>query len=245
MIININCSINNIVNQFQKLYHIPCDRYSDEKPPLIVFINNKKYSPLNKTDRKYFTPNKFDYKNDYLIILEKESHKLAEIDMGTRNNYINLKGEKIPHFVFSSYYNLQVDGFIISKNILYLECEVYELKKELNFSVDPENEKTTKKKAREFLDLNWKEKSSLVSIIKSGALRKSKENYDANCFEINRKFVLAHGKVYIFLVTSCNKKVYAFNPRRVAKEGLVIVSKDDRAILSGFKCKKISDFIAY
>ena len=68
--------------------------------------------------------------------------------MGTRNNYINLKGEKIPHFVFSSYYNLQIDGFVISKNITYLECEVYELKKELNFSVDPENEKTTKKKGK-------------------------------------------------------------------------------------------------
>ena len=34
MIININCSINNIVNQFQKLYHIPCDRYSDDTKPL-------------------------------------------------------------------------------------------------------------------------------------------------------------------------------------------------------------------
>ena len=245
MIIDINCSINHIVGQFQKLYHIPCDRYSEEKPPLLIFINNKKYSPLNKNERKYFIPNKFDYKNDYLIFLEHETHKFSEIDMGTRNNYINLKGEKIPHFVFSSYYNLQIDGFVISKNITYLECEVYELKKELNFSVDPENEKATKKKAKEFLNLNWKEKSSLISIIKSGALRKSKENYDANCFEINREFILGHGKVYIFLVTSNNKKVYAFNPRRISKDGLVIISRDDKAILSGFKCKKISDLIAY
>jgi len=245
MIININCSINDIIIKFQRLYHIPCDRYSDEKPPLIVFINNKKFSTSNKTRKKYFTPNKFDYKNDYIIILEKENHKFEEIDMGTRNNYINLKGVKIPHFVFSSYYNLQVQSFIISKNLPFLECEVYEVKKELYFNIDPENEKNTKKKVKEFLDLNWKERANLISVIKSGNIRKSKENYDANCFEINRKFILSHGKIYIFLVTSSNKKVYAFNPRHITKDGVVIISKDDKALLSGFKAKKISDFIAY
>ena len=79
MIININCSINNIITKFQKIYHIPKDRFSEEKPPLLVFINNKKYSPLNSVKNKYFTPNKFDYKNDYVIILEKENYKFEEI----------------------------------------------------------------------------------------------------------------------------------------------------------------------
>ena len=245
MTININCSISNIINKFQKLYHIPIDKYSEEKPPLLVFINNKKYSPLNSLKKKYFTPNKFDYKNDYVIILEKENHKFEEIDLGTRNTYLNLKGVKIPHFVFSAYYNLQVESFIISKNILNLECEIYELKKEMNINIDPENEKGSKKIAKEFLDLNWKERCSLITIIKSSAMKKSKENYDANCFEINRKFILTQGKVYVFLITTSNKKVYAFNPRHLAKEGLVIISKDDKAILNGFKSKKISDFIAY
>jgi hypothetical protein len=171
---------------------------------------------------------------NYIIILEKENHKFEEIDMGTRNNYINLKGVKIPHFVFSSYYNLQVQSFIISKNLPFLECEVYEVKKELYFNIDPENEKNTKKKVKEFLDLNWKERANLISVIKSGNIRKSKENYDANCFEINRKFILSHGKIYIFLVTSSNKKVYAFNPRHITKDGVVIISKDDKALLSGF-----------
>ena len=51
--------------------------------------------------------------------------------------------------------------------------------------------------------------------------------------------------MYIFLITSSNKKMYAFNPRHISKEGLFIVSKDDKSILNGFKAKKISDFIAY
>ena len=245
MIININWSINDIIATFQKLYHIPSDKYSEEKLPLLVFLNNKRYSPINKTQRKFFTPNKFDYKNDFLIILEKETFKFEEYDMGTRNNYINMKGVKVPHFVYSSYYNYQVDSFIISKNVPSLECEIYEIKKEFNFNIDPENEKFSKKKIKEFMDLNWKERSTLISVIKSGALRKSKENYDANCFEINRRFIISQGKIYIFLVTTSNKKTYVFNPRHISKNGLIIVTKEDKGILNGFKAKIISDFIAY
>ena len=244
ILININYSIKDLVNNFSKLYHIPCDRYSD-KPPLSIFINNKKYSPSNDVRRKFFTPNKFDYQNDFVMILEKDNFNLSEIDMGTRNNYLNLKGAKIPHFVYSFYYNYQIESFIISKNLVSLECEIYEFKKEVNLKLDPNNEKVVKKKIKEFLDLNWKERTTLVSTIKSGNIKKSKENYDANCFEINRKFILSHGRMYIFLITSSNKKMYAFNPRHISKEGLFIVSKDDKSILNGFKAKKISDFIAY
>ena len=249
MIIDINSSINDVILTFQKLYHFYCDKYSDEKPPLIVFINNKRYSPLSKTKNKYFIPTKFDYKNDFLIILEKETYKFEEYDMGRNRHYssnkVNLKGAKIPHFVYSSYYNLQVESFIITKNIQYLECEVYELKKEYYFSTDPENKRVSKKKIKDFLDLNWKEKSTLISVLKSGAMRKSKENYDGNCFEINRNFILSHGKIYIFVVTSSNKRVYTFNPRDFHNNGLIIVTRDDKGILNGFKAKRISDFIAY
>ena len=245
MIIDINGSIDDIINTFKKLYHIPIDRYSEEKPPLNIFINGKKYSIANKARKRFFTPNKFDYKNDYIIILEKEVFKIKEIDIGSRSNYINLKGAKIAHYVYSSYYNLQVDSFIISKNLNSLECEVYELRKEFHFDIDLENEKGTKKKVKEFLDLNWKEKSNFISLIKSDNMRKSKENYNANCFEINRKFILHQGIIYIFVITASNKKLEAFNSRHISNEGLVIISKDDRSLLSGFKAKKISDLVAY
>ena len=76
-------------------------------------------------------------------------------------------------------------------------------------------------------------------------MRKSKDNYDGNCFEINRKFILSHGKIYIFVVTSSNKRVYTFNPRDFHNNGLIIVTRDDKGILNGFKAKRISDFIAY
>ena len=245
MIIDINCSIDDIINRFKKLYHIPCDRYSDKVPPLNIFINGKKYSITNKTRKKFFTPNKFDYKNDYIIIIEKEIFKFKEIDIGSRSNYINLKGAKIVHYVYSSYYNLQINSFIISKNINLLECEVYEIRKEFLFDIDVENEKKKKKKVKEFLDLNWKEKANFISLIKSDYMKKSKENYNANCFEINRKFILHQGTIYIFVITASNKKLEAFNSRHISNEGLVIISRDDKSLLSGFKAKKISDLVAY
>ena len=243
MLININCSIKELVNEFSKLYHIPTERFS-EKSSISFFINGKKYSSSNDIRKKFFIPNKFDYKNDYIILMEKGSFNFAEIDMGTRNNYYNLKEIKIPHFVYSSYYNYLIESFIISKNLTTLECELYEIKKEAYLKIEPNNEKSTRQKIKEFLDLNWKERTNFICTIKSGNIKKSKENYDANCFEINRKFILTHGKMYIFLITSSNKKMYVFNPRHISKEGLFIVSKDNKSILNGFKAKKISDFIA-
>ena len=224
MLININCSIKELVNEFSKLYHIPTERFS-EKSPISFFINGKKYSSSNDIRKKFFIPNKFDYKNDYIILMEKGSFNFTEIDMGTRNNYYNLKEIKIPHFVYSSYYNYLIESFIISKNLTTLECEIYEIKKEVYLKIEPNNEKSTKQKIKEFLDLNWKERTNFICTIKSGNIKKSKENYDANCFEINRKFILTHGKMYIFLITSSNKKMYVFNPRHISKEGLFIVSK--------------------
>ena len=243
MLININCSIKELVNEFSKLYHIPTERFS-EKSSISFFINGKKYSSSNDIRKKFFIPNKFDYKNDYIILMEKGSFKFDEIDMGTRNNYYNLKEIKIPHFVYSSYYNYLIESFIISKNLTTLECELYEIKKEAYLKIEPNNEKSTRQKIKEFLDLNWKERTNFICTIKSGNIKKSKENYDANCFEINRKFILTHGKMYIFLITSSNKKMYVFNPRHISKEGLFIVSKDNKSILNGFKAKKISDFIS-
>ena len=244
MLINMNASINELILKFIKLYHIPRDHYG-EKNPLQIIINNKKYTTGNKVRKKYFIPINFDYKNDYIIILEKQNNYLYEVSLGSKNTYINLKGAKIPHFVYSRYYNYQLESFIISRNIAQLECEIYELKKEAIFEINNNNEKNTKKKIKDFLDLNWKERSNLITTIKSGNIKKSKENYDAICFEINRKFILTHGKSYVFLVTSQNKKIYAFQNKNISKEGLIIISKDDKSILNGFKVKKVSDLGAY
>ena len=102
----------------------------------------------------------------------------------------------------------------------------------------------TKNQMMEFLELNWKEKCTLLFRINSGNIKKCKDNYDANCFEIKRRFIINQGKKYIFLVSSYNGKVYAFNPLHVVKDGLYIVSKNNKSILIGFKCKRISDFLA-
>ena len=205
--ININSSIKEFFDIFLRLYNYEFLNYSHNKPSLIVIIKNKKYSYLNEIKNKYFTPNFFDYKNDYAIIIEKNNFILEEIYLGSKYNFINLKGEKISHFVCSSYFNFQIDSLIISKNIILLECEIYKLKKEQYFDINVENERMAKNKIKEFLDLNWKERSRLIGVIKSINFKKSKENYKANCFEIIRKFILSHGKIYIFLITT-TKKIY-------------------------------------
>ena len=234
--ININCSIKDMLEIFSKMYHIPNRSILRLTPSLVIIINNIKYWQYNDIKNKYFIPNKFDYNNDYVIIIEKEYFDFKEVDLGSYSNYLNLKNEKVPHFVCSLYYNFEIGAFIVSKCCLKLECEIYELKIDKYFNIDFYDEKKTKNKIKEFLDLNWKE------VIKSDEIKKVVDNFNGIGFKINKKLKLIHGKMYIFLVSSPDNKIYTFNPRSISKEGLIIVSKNDKSILIGFEAKKISDF---
>ena len=240
--ININTSIKEIIEQFSDLYHYEHERYSD-KIPLYIFINGKKHSISNRTEAKYFIPTKFDYKNDYILILEKQTFKLKELDVSSRTNYMNLKGVDVVHAVYNALYNYEIDSFLITKGITSLDCQVYELKKELNIRQFTDNEHTIKQKLREFLDSNWKEKTNFVTTFKSIKVKNSK-SYNCNLFEISRKFTLIGGKIYVFVIKSNNKKIDIFNGRRIYTDGIYIVSKNNKSILDGFKAKAISDFTA-
>ena len=242
--INMNTSIKVIIEHLSSLYHFKYDRYTN-KMPLHIFINGKKHSVSNDTFRKFFIPTKFDYKNDYILILEKQTLKLKEYDLGRRCNYINFRGIEVPHVVYNSLYNFEIDSFIIIKDLEVLDCQVFELKKNIDLRQHTDNQYTIKRKLREFLDLNWRERTNFVTTFKSNKAKKSKDNYNANLFEINRKFVLLEGKMYIFLIKSNSKKVDAFIGRDICTEGIFIVSKGDKAILNGFRGKPISDFTAY
>ena len=237
-----NTSIKEIIEQFADLFHYKHDRYSD-KIPLNIFINGKKHSIANRTESKYFIPTKFDYKNDYILILEKQCFKLKELDINSRSNYVNLKGVDVIHAVYNSLYNYEIDSFIITKGITSLDCQVYELKKEINIRAVTDNEHTIKQKLREFLDSNWKEKTNFVTTFKSVKVKNSK-SYNCNLFEINRKFILLQGKIYVFVMKSNNKKIDVFNARRVCVDGIYIISKTNKSLLDGFRTKALSDFVA-
>ena len=240
--ININCSIKDMLEIFSKIYHIPNRSVLYLIPSLVIIINNIKYSQYNDIKNKYFIPNKFDYNNDYVIIIEKEYFNFKEVDLDSYINYLNLKNEKVPHFVCSLYYNFEIESFIVARCCLKLECEIYELKMDKYFNLDFYDEKKTKNRIKEFLDLNLKEKTKLISVIKSNEINKLVDNGNGIGFKINKKFNLIHGKMYIFLVSSPNNKIYTYCPRSLSKEGLIIVSKNDKSILNGFEAKNISDF---
>ena len=240
--ININCSIKDMLEIFSKMYHIPNRNVLYLTSSLVIIINNIKYSQFNDIKNKYFIPNKFDYNNDYVIIIEKEYFNYKEVDLDSYINYLNLKNKKVPHFVCSLYYNFEIEAFIVARSCLKLECEIYELKMDKYFNIDFYDEKKTKNRIKEFLDLNWKEKTKLISVIKSNEIKKLDGNCNGIGFKINKKFKLIHGKMYIFLVSSPNNKIYTYNPRSLSKEGLIIVSKNDKSLLNGFEAKKISDF---
>ena len=143
--IDINTTIIEIINKFASLYHYKSNSRSD-KLPLSIFINGKMHSISNNTKCKFFIPTKFDYKNDYILILEKQITKLNEYELSTSYNNLNLKGIVVPHVVYNSLYNFEIDSFLISKNMDFLDCQIYELKKDINIRQFTDNENTMKQK---------------------------------------------------------------------------------------------------
>ena len=241
--IDINTTIIEIINKFASLYHYKSNSRSD-KLPLSIFINGKMHSISNNTKCKFFIPTKFDYKNDYVLILEKQITKLNEYELSTSYNNLNLKGIVVPHVVYNSLYNFEIDSFLISKNMDFLDCQIYELKKDINIRQFTDNENTMKQKMKEFLDLNWKEKTTLLTSFQSVKAKKSKDSYKANLFVLNRNFILLQGKMYIFVIRASNKRIYTFYGDDISSDGILIISRNDKSIINGFRGKPISDFRA-
>ena len=242
--ININTTIKEIIEQFTSLFHYRREGYKD-KIPLSIFINGKMHSISNSTRNKFFIPTKFDYKNDYVLILEKQVSKLIEFDLNTTYNRVNLRSAVVPHVVYNSLYNFEIESFLISKDMNFLDCQIYEVKKDINLRQFTDNEYTIKQKFKEFLDLNWKDKSTFLTSFISVKAKKGKDSYNCYLFELNRKFILLQGKIYIFVIKSSNKKIKTFGGKDIMTDGILIVSRNDKSIINGFRGKPISDFKAY
>ena len=141
-------------------------------------------------------------------------------------------------------YDLFLGEVRISKNMDFLDCQIYELKKDINIRQFTDNENTMKQKMKEFLDLNWKEKTTLLTSFQSVKAKKSKDSYKANLFVLNRNFILLQGKMYIFVIRASNKKIYTFYGDDISSDGILIISRNDKSIINGFRGKPISDFRA-
>lgn len=239
--ININWKIDNLLSFISKIYHFP--NINPSNVIISSFIKNEEYTGDGSIYKKkrIFSHKFFDYEKDYILILENEIFDKINIDLGSNNSKYNFKGEIIPHIVFSSYYNFCVESVIVSKRLRYLECEVYVFKDEYYFNLERNIGKYNFKNAKEALSsLDWKKKCNYVTSIKSIKSSVYKNNDEAIIFELSTKLILYHDKSYVFLITSPNLNINVFNSG-AGDQGLFIISLDDKAILNGFICKKISD----
>ena len=243
LLININWKLNQFLDYFSKLYHIPNTK-STYKSIITIFIKNEQFSgkDLIYNKKKLFLPTLFDYEKDYIFILEHINNDIINIDLGSKNSKNNFKGEKVPHIVFSSHNNFYVESILVSNKLNFLECEIYVFKDDYYFNLERNIGKYNFKKAKEALSSSdWKNKCKYVTSIKSIKSSPYKNNEDVISFSISNKLILCHDKSYVFLITSPNLNINVFNSGS-GDQGLFIISYDDKAILNGFICKKISDF---
>ena len=239
--ININWKLKNFVKYFKKQYHIP---NISNNSNITLYLKDKQFSgeDIEKNEEKIFSPQFFNYEEDYIIIIEHESFDIFKIDLGSTEGKYNFKGKQIPHIIFSSYNNFSVDAFLASKQLKTFECDIYIFRDEFYFNIESNVGKNNYEKAIEVLsNLNWKNKCKYITTIKSMKSSKYDNNEDVLSFSIWPKFNLYHDKTYIILVSTPLMNIKVFDSG-VGDQGLFIISKDKKAIINGIIGKKLSDF---
>lgn len=239
--ININWKLRQFIYYFKNLYHIPD---ASNNSNLIIYVKERKYSgkDIEKSEQKIFSPKIFDYEKDYIFIIEHENFELISIDLGSSIDKYNFKGKQIPHIIFSPHYNLCIESLLISNQIKSLECEVYVFRDEFYFNIKSNVGTNNYEEAKNVLtNFNWKNKCKFVTTIRSAKSSQYKNNDDVLSFSICPKFNLYHDKTYIFLISTPLMKINVFNSGEGDQE-LFIISSDNKCIINGIKCKKLSDF---
>ena len=239
--ININWKLNEFINYFKQLYHIP--DVSDNSN-LTIYINNKLISGNNieKDEQRIFLPKNFDYEKDFVFIIEHENFDIVKIDLGSSINKVNFKGKPIPHIIFSSYYNFSIESFLVSNQLTSFECEVYIFRDEFYFNLESNVGKNNYEKAQNVLaNFNWKNKCKYVTTIKSMKRSSYKNNEDVLSYSIWPTFNVFHDKTYVFLVSAPLMKIKVFDSG-AGDQGLFIISNENKCIINGIIGKKLSDF---
>ena len=238
---NINWRLFDFINYIKHLYHIPDIRNNIN---ISIFTKNKKYSgkELSKFKDDFFSPKNFNYEKDYILFLEHENFDIITLDLGSSLDKYNFKGKNIPHIIFSSHNNLCVESILVSKQLKSFECEIYVFRDEYNFNLESNIGKNNYEKAKNvLLSFTWKNKCNYITTIKTMKNSDYKNNEDVLSFSIWPKFILKHDKTYIFLVSTPIMNINVFDSG-AGDQGLFIISGDNKAIINGIVCKKLSDF---
>ncbi len=238
---NINWRLFDFLDYIKHLYHIPDIRNNIN---ISIITKNKKYSAkeLSKFKDDFFSPKNFNYEKDYILFLEHENYDIITLDLGSSFDKYNFKGRQIPHIIFSSHNNLCVESILVSKQLKSFECEIYVFRDEYYYNLESNIGKNNYEKAKDvLLSPSWKNKCNYITTIKTMKNSDYKNNEDVLSFSIWPKFVLKHDKTYVFLVSTPIININVFDSG-AGDQGLFIISGDNRAIINGIICKKLSDF---
>ena len=245
IIININWKLKEFVDYLIKLYHIP---ETENNSNIILFIKNKLYSgeDIEKNDYKLFLPHNFNYQNDNIIIIEKENLDKLNLDLGSSIDKYNFKTREIPHIIYCSYFNFCLESILVSNQLNELECQIYQFYDKItSLNLEPNIGKYYYEKAKGMLSSNWKSKCKYITFIKSLRSTTYRNNGEINeevaSFSINPKINLYHDKVYVFLIKTPSSNINIFESG-ATDQGIFIVSSDNKNIINGFICRKLSDF---
>ena len=238
--ININFNLKAFKEYFQTIYHMNFNDHRINNDGLDIIFRGKKLKKKSDNDR-IFSPLKFNYKNDYIFILEKEQKKDCSIDTGSRTEWMYCEKEHVLHIFMSPNFNLMVTELMISKKYDYIECEIYEIKRG-EFTLKAKMGPSAVKAVNDFFRSQWKTKVKFITKVTSSASKKS-DNYRAKNFVLNQELFMKRGVFYVLDIKGINKKMDMFS--KFNDEGKYFLqAQDNLGVCAGMMFKLISDLVA-
>ena len=224
-IVNINNDFKDFCECFKGINNIQSN--------IEIVYRNEKITSLSSYK---FSPDKYDYENDYIIVLELKNTNDISIKTNFYTKYeICIKGN-VPHLIIPKE-NVKVELIKVPPQFQSINIDIYQTTLNLvHFSVSKQ-----KNLGQKFLAGNWKNDVTLIqNILCSNSKNKT---YDSKEFVISQDLYLKSGITYIFdmyipatHIKVNHKKVYSCDYAN-------IIAQKDRMFIIGYDGKSISDFV--
>jgi hypothetical protein len=197
----------------------------------IVYKNEK----ITSLSSYKFTPDKYDYENDYIIVLELKNTNDISIKTNLNTKYEICNKGNVPHLIIPKE-NVKVELIKVPPQFQSINIDIYQTSLNLvHFSVSKQ-----KNLGQKFLAGNWKNDVTLIqNILCSNSKNKT---YDSKEFVISQDLYLKNGITYIFDMNVPSTHIKVNHKKAYTCDSANFIAQKDKMFIIGYDGKSISDF---
>jgi hypothetical protein len=228
LFLNFTININNDFKDFSESFK----GINNIQSNIEIVYKNEKITSLSSY---MFTPDKYDYENDYIIVLELKNTNDISIKTNLNTKYEICNKGNVPHLIIPKE-NVKVELIKVPPQFQSINIDIYQTSLNLvHFSVSKQ-----KNLGQKFLAGNWKNDVTLIqNILCSNSKNKT---YDSKEFVISQDLYLKNGITYIFDMNIPSTHIKVNHKKAYTCDSANFIAQKDKMFIIGYDGKSISDF---